>query len=77
MRQPLRVGTPISDRITANMPSSVAPTAAIAVATPYRTSRRIATHTPSGTRTSETSSFTRIVRMTNTQYSRHLRSNAP
>ena len=58
MRHAFRVDTPMRLRITTSMAIAMKPTLPTIVSRPIRRSRRIATQMPSGTMTSDTSSFT-------------------
>ena len=62
--------------MTTNIAASMNATLPAIVSSPIRRSRRSATHTPSGTMTSDTSSLTSSDSTTNMVYSRHLRSSA-
>ena len=76
MRHPLRVGTPIRLRITRYMATSMKAMLPPMVISPIRRSRLIATQMPSGTMTSDASSFTSSDSTTNTTYRRHFDSSA-
>ena len=76
IRHVFRVGTPMSDRITTNMATTMNATDPSTVATPIRTRRFSITQMPIGTSTNDTSSFTLSAATTATAYQPHRRSNA-